>query len=147
MSSIEATPAPGEAARPPVPVTHPRWCDRSRCTAPEFVPTAVKEDNREKSAGAHRSANLADWGAHVGMGTRREIYLEKDVLSSPTSTWLMVGDSMILIDYESPVLWALLDERDEIAAQYPGLMEGARAGAEERVAKLRAKEARRGASE
>lgn len=146
MSSIEATPAQEESAAP-VPVVHPRWCDRSRCTAPEFVPAAPEGKEAEKAAGAHRSANLVDWGAYVTMGgVTREIYLQKDVLSSPASTWLMVGDSMIMIDHDSPVLWALLDERDEIEARYPTVFEGGRVGAEKRVAKARAKEARRGAS-
>lgn len=144
MTSIDPTGTQQKEAAP-VPVEHPRWCDLSLCTAPEFVPSAPEGDEPEKAAGAHRSANLADWGAHVVrsvFGGGREVFLQKDALSKPTSTWLMVGDSMILIDHDSPVLWALLDERDELWAKYPEAMAVGRVGAEQRVAKLRAKETR-----
>lgn len=148
MSSIEATPAPGEAARPPVPVKHPRWCDRSRCTAPEFVPTKTEAEGGAP-AGAHHSVNLVDFGASISPDWRgdREMYLSESCAPWPTNTWLYVGNDMIMIDHSSPLMWALFDVYEEIKAQYPDMIKQGRADAAKRVAAARAKEARRGVSE
>lgn len=120
MSSIEATSTSGEAARPPVPVEHPAWCDRSLCTAPEFRPTEPGERY------AHRSANLlmaGDWPPDRYDYTQEaEAYLSQAVARWECATYLRVGDASIRINYDSPLLFAVMDEHAALTEKWPNLM-------------------------
>jgi|GEM_PF-4467954 len=124
MNSVDASSPVGEKAEPEkVPVKHPRWCDRSRCTAPEFRPA-------EPVAGTnyyHRSANLAvlgDWAPLDPEGVFA--FLHQAVAPWDCTVYLVVNDIHIALNWRSPLLWAVLDEHAEIGERFPGLLETGR---------------------
>lgn len=124
MNSVDATSPVGEKAEPqPDPVKHPRWCDRSRCTAPEFMPA-------KPVAGTsyyHRSANLAVVGDWAPLDPEGVIaYLRQSVMPWSCITYLVVNDIHIAVDWDRPLLWAVLDEHAEINERYPELLKTGR---------------------
>lgn len=137
MSSVDATSPQGETAAAPVPVTHPRWCDRSLCTAPEFKPTELVRG----TSYYHRSGPLAVSGDWAPIGSEGVIaYLSQAVGPWDCSVYLVVNDIHIGVGWSSPLLWALVDEHAEIGERWPLLMETGRA-----VARRLQEEAKQGA--
>ena len=124
MNRVDATSPVGEKAEPkPVPVKHPRWCDPSRCTAPEFMPA-------ELVAGTHyyhRSAELAVLGDWAPLDPEGVIaHLQQAVAPWNCTVYLVVNDIHIAVDWHSPLLWAVLDEHAEIEERYPELLKTGR---------------------
>lgn len=124
MNSVDATSPLGEKAEPQqVPVKHPRWCDRSRCTAPEFVPAELVRG----TSYYHRSANLAvpgDWAPRDPEGVIA--HLQQAIAPWACTVYLIVQDVHIAVTWNSPLLWAVLDEHAEINEQYPELLKTGR---------------------
>jgi hypothetical protein len=129
MNSVDASLPVGEKAEPQqVPVKHPRWCDRSLCTAPEFVPSEAERGVHYY----HRSANLAilgDFAPHSPDGGI-SVHLQQAVMPWSCTVYLIINkDIHIAIDWNSPLMWAILDEHAEIGERYPALLLDGRAEA------------------
>lgn len=94
------------------PITHPAWCDRELCTAPEVYPTMASTHY-----GAHRSATLAEVGYPA-----KEVYLSELVAPWKCTTHLCVaGKKSIPLEWNSPLVWAILAHVQEEARAYPSL--------------------------
>jgi hypothetical protein len=126
MNSVDARLPVGEKAEPErVPIKHPRWCDQSLCTAPQFVPIKLEKETRYY----HRSANLSALGDFALRGENVSAHLRQAVAPSHCTTYLEINDVSIAIDWNSPLMWAIVDEHDEIGERFPALLEDGRAEA------------------
>jgi hypothetical protein len=67
-------------------VEHPSWCDRERCTAPEFKPT-LEEYRHAADTGAHRSSPVT---AYNGRGDL-EMFVQQMVCPWDTEAFLSFG--------------------------------------------------------
>lgn len=99
------------------PVTHPAWCDPSRCIPRPEQPT----EKNPARYGQHRSAPVA--GSTLGT----TVYLSQMIASWDCSVHLRVDDGglslhSISLDTSSPLLLMLRQHIAELQARYPSLM-------------------------
>ncbi len=130
MNRVDATPLVGEKAEPQVPIEHPVWCDRSLCTVRGWAEVAEGDD-----AGTHMSANLAVPDLYNRLGSS-PVHL-RQTLYRPHAfnvAVLVVGDVELIINYDSPLLWALVDQHAAMKKIFtPAMMRQGRAAAKDYV--------------
>jgi hypothetical protein len=102
-------------------VTHPVWCDRDACTAPEFVPTS--EEYRRGAMGAHYSSTMSFQSSDL------QLFLANRVCPWETESYLVVRNGEDALG-QIPIseagggfaLYALLgQEVKEVVRKWPAL--------------------------
>lgn len=99
-------PRPEPAAPPaePVPITHPVWCDPTRCTAPAEQPTRETYQG-ERERGEHLSAEVENlWGATAYLSQavapwecRVHLRIEANGVPGRLSFELGAGDPLLML--------------------------------------------------
>lgn len=106
-------------------ITHPMWCDRTRCTAPAERPTSEQYQERGGSFGEHRSAPIESNGLDFVAS------LVEQIAPWECSTFLRIEgikehsrfhSSSFMVDVSSPLLLLMRQQAEEEARQWPTLV-------------------------
>lgn len=104
-------------------ITHPTWCDRTLCTAPDVRPTP--EQYQVENGGEHRSAPIESTGQDF------VTYLSQMVAPWECGPFLRIeaktanaslGRSSFSVDVRSPLLLLMREQAAEEAKRWPTLV-------------------------